>query len=136
MEQLQKMVVRLKLNHPWGRRNRAWFQFDETAQMIMVNAEQKKIIENDSCLTIITKGSTFKRAEEALKEKSDVSMPETDKNEPSDDIHPEIKEFWKKINKMNKTELIEALIKKGQVEDEDFTKETTNKNLAELLKNL
>lgn len=107
---MEKIVVRLK---PWFRaptRRRAWFEFSSSPKLVEVTKEQKKLIEEDNYLIIITKGTAYEQGVKNSKEKKKVE-----------------------VTKSNKEEIIEKLTSKWLVDWVDFNSEANEKDLLVLL---
>lgn len=80
MSKTTKIVVRVTQNHPTGARSRAGFKFWNNPQQIEVTSEQRKMIEEDKYLLIVTKWNALKQAKESAKKKEEQIKDKTDNN--------------------------------------------------------
>lgn len=129
---LQTIVVRLKMNHPGGKRNRAGFAFSEIPSKVEVTEEQFKLIENDPYLRIITKGTAFEQGLEKVApklSKKKVKKEEEKEKEKEEELDI-VNEKW------TKEEVLLFLKNKGLESGKDFNEEAELKSLIEFAKAL
>jgi len=67
MSDTQKIVVRVRPNHPSGTRRRAWFVFGTQPSRVEVTAEELKLIQEDEHLIIVTKWTWLDQATDQKK---------------------------------------------------------------------
>lgn len=160
MSNTEKIVVRVKPSHPTGSRNRAWFTFWQEPSFVEVTPEQKKLIQEDAYLLIIERWTALEQGlenpakvldDEDNAEGSEDQADETETDESEEDEtasnvawnegfetseESEDQAEAKPISRMNKDELVAALIAKGQVEGTDFNATSSNDSLRALLASL
>lgn len=120
------IVVRIHPRHPGQMRRRAGFTFGQKAEAIDVTPEQEQAIRKDEWLFIVTKGSAYTDAMKAYG--ADV-QDDVVEDEADDQVDADMK----RIEKMTKAELIEALSQNGMTEGEDFDGSATKADLKNLL---
>lgn len=95
MSDTQKIVVRVRPNHPTGTRRRAWFVFWTQPTRVEVNAEELKMIQEDQHLIIVTKWTWL---EQATDQKKWITPPTDAKKDDDSETPP-----------MTKKQIIERL---------------------------
>lgn len=95
-DKLKTIVVRLKPNHPGGKRNRAGFSFSSKPTAVQVTPEQEEMIVADKHLLLITKGEAVKQAMKELQAKGEQNKaqgaPEPQTQEAPSEPAPAVEE--------------------------------------------
>ena len=127
-----QIVVRVTAAHPTGVRRRAGYVFGKKPSVVEVTKEEKKIIEDDKFLVLVTKGLAYK---DGLKNKNrtNKSKAKARANENDDGDQGENEKDEAKLMQKNKKELVEILDALGQKEGEDFNKDATKADLVQLI---